>query len=465
MNLFAMADPRPIHFMGIAGAGMSGLALLARQQGVAITGCDTDPSGAADLAALGVEIWRGHDPEDVAGARTVVVTAAVAGDHPELERARALGVPVVRRADALGQAVAGGIVVAVAGTHGKTTTTVMVTEALTAAGRNPTGLAGGRVAAWGGNARIGGDELYVVEADEYDKAFLSLRPTIAVVNNVEADHLECYGSIEALEDAFADFAGRATRVIVGADDAGADRVALQLDVPVWRVGHGATADVRIRGVRLEPGGSRATIALPGGQTVELELAVPGLHNVRNATAALAVLQALGADVHVGARALAEFRGVGRRFERLGEAGGVTVVDDYAHHPTEVTATLAAARQVFPGKRLIAVFQPHLFSRTALHGEALGLALAAADIVVVAPIYAAREEPQPGVTHHLVVRGATRAGAATVGVRDRARLTHHVARAVRQGDVVFTLGAGDITRVGPELLQILRDGGREQGAVV
>src|SRR5438093_1501968 len=469
MTLFRTGDPRPIHFMGIAGAGMSALAMLARHRGVAITGCDSDTSGtgADDLIALGVPVWRGHDPHHVEGARAIVVTAAVPRDHPELDKARALGMAVVRLADALGDRVAGGKegVVAVAGTHGKTTTTVMVTEALTAAGRNPTGLAGGRVAAWGGNARIGRDELYVVEADEYDKAFLSLRPTIAVVNNVEADHLECYGSIEALEDAFADFAGRATRVIVGADDAGADRVALQLDVPVWRVGHGATADVRIRGVRLEPGGSRATIALPGGQTVELELAVPGLHNVRNATAALAVLQALGADVHVGARALAEFRGVGRRFERLGEAGGVTVVDDYAHHPTEVTATLAAARQVFPGKRLIAGFQPHLFSRTALHGEALGLALAAADIVVVAPIYAAREEPQPGVTHHLVVRGATRAGAATVGVRDRARLTHHVARAVRQGDVVFTLGAGDITRVGPELLQILRDGGREQGAVV
>src|SRR5881628_1424464 len=463
MNLFAMADPRPIHFMGIAGAGMSGLALLARQQGVAITGCDTDPSGAADLAALGVEIWRGHDPEHVAGARTVVVTAAVAGDHPELERARALGVPVVRRADALGQAVAGGIVVAVAGTHGKTTTTVMVTEALTAAGRNPTGLAGGRVAAWGGNARIGGDELFVVEADEYDKAFLSLQPTIAVVNNVEADHLECYGSIDALEAAFADFAGRAERVIVGADDAGADRVALKVEAPVWRVGLGPTADVRIRAVRLEPSGSRATISLPGGHAVELQLAVPGMHNVRNAAAALGVLHALGADMQAGAQALADFRGVGRRFERLGEARGVAVVDDYAHHPTEVTATLAAARQAFPGRRLVAVFQPHLYSRTALHGESLGKALAATDMVVVAPIYGAREQPLAGVTHHLVVRGATRAGAATVAVRDRAGLTKHVARAVREGDVVFTLGAGDVTRVGPELLEILSNGSKEHGA--
>src|SRR5881392_1853989 len=302
MNLFATVDPRPVHFMGIAGAGMSGLALLARQQGVTITGCDNDPSGAADLAALGVEIKRGHDPAHVVGARALVVTAAVPGDHPELERARALGVPVVRRADALSQAVAGGTVVAVAGTHGKTTTTVMVTEALTAAGRNPTGLAGGRVATWGGNARIGGTDLFVVEADEYDKAFLSLQPTIAVVNNVEADHLECYGTMAALEEAFADFAGRAARVIVGGDDAGADRVALKLEAPVWLVGQGATADVRIRAVRLEPGGSRATIGLPGGHAVELELIVPGLHNVRNAAAALAVLQALGADVQAGLRA-------------------------------------------------------------------------------------------------------------------------------------------------------------------
>src|SRR5881409_915359 len=466
MTLFRTGDPRPIHFMGIAGAGMSALAMLARHRGVAITGCDSDISGTAadDLIALGIPVWKGHDPHHVEGARAIVVTAAVPRDHPELDKARALGLPVVRRADALGDLVAGGKegVVAVAGTHGKTTTTVMVTEALTAAGRNPTGLAGGRVTAWGGNARIGGDDLFVVEADEYDKAFLSLRPTIAVVNNVEADHLECYGSMEALEDAFVQFASRAGRVIMGADDAGADRVALRVSAPVWRVGHGATADVRIRAVRLEPGGSRATISLPGGHSVELALAVPGLHNVRNAAAALAVLQALGADVQAGARALSEFRGVGRRFERLGEAGGVTVVDDYAHHPTEVAATLAAARQAFPGRRLVAVFQPHLYSRTALHGDALGRALAAADLVVVAPIYAAREQPVPGVTADLVARGAARAGATTVAVRDRAALVERVAERVRPGDVVFTLGAGDVTRVGPELLQQLQQGDAGRG---
>src|SRR6266850_8009278 len=422
MTLFRPGDPRPIHFMGIAGAGMSALALIARHLGVAITGCDTDPAGAADLAALGVQVWRGHDPGHVDGARAVVVTAAVPPDHAELERARALAIPVVRRADALGELVAGGgTVVAVAGTHGKTTTTVMVTEALTAAGRTPTGLAGGRVAAWHGNAKVGSRDLFVVEADEYDRAFLSLTPTVAVVNNVEADHLECYGTVAALEEAFTEFAGRAQRVIVGGDDAGAGRVAARLGVPVWRVGLGADADVRIRDVVQEPAGSRATVVLPGGASVPLRLAVPGVHNVRNAATALAVLHAVEADVTAGAKALATFGGIGRRFERLGEAGGVTVVDDYAHHPTEITATLAAARQAFPGRRVVAVFQPHLYSRTALHGVALGEALAAADVVVVAPIYAAREQPSAGggVTHDVVARSAIRAGASTVAVRDRA----------------------------------------------
>jgi UDP-N-acetylmuramate--alanine ligase len=343
-------------------------------------------------------------------------------------------------------------VVAVAGTHGKTTTTVMVTEALAAAGRDPTGLAGGRVARWGGNARVGGHKLYVVEADEYDQAFLSLRPSIAVVNNVEADHLECYGgSVAALEDAFVEFAGRARRVIVGADDAGAARVGARLTGRVWRVGTGASADVRILEPVFTEQGSTARIALPGAGTVTLRLRVPGLHNVRNAAAALAVAQELGADFERALAALAEFTGVGRRFERVGEAGGVTVVDDYAHHPTEVQATLAAARQAFPRRRVVAVFQPHLFSRTVLHGDALGRALAAADVVVVAPIYGAREQPLPGVSAALVARGAARAGATTVAVRERAALTERVAATVQAGDVVFTLGAGDITRVGPELL--------------
>ncbi|MGH7676682.1 MAG: UDP-N-acetylmuramate--L-alanine ligase [Gemmatimonadales bacterium] len=459
MTWFAPGDPRPVHFMGIGGAGMSGLALLARHQGVAITGCDSDPAGAADLAALGIPIWRGHDPSHVEEARAVVVTAAVTREHPELARAQARRIPVVRRADALADAVAGGTLVAVAGTHGKTTTTVMVTEALAAAGRDPTGLAGGRVATWGGNARLGGRGVFVVEADEFDRAFLSLAPAVAVVTNVEADHLECYGTLDALESAFAQFAGGARRVIAGGDDAGALRVAARLAVPIWRVGLGNDAELRLLEPTLEPGGSAARLVLPDGRTVALRLAVPGLHNLRNAAAALGVVHHLAADVPAALDALARFDGVGRRFERLGDAGGVTVVDDYAHHPTEVAATLTAARQVFPGRRVVAVFQPHLYSRTALHGEALGQALALADQVIVAPIYGAREQPLPGVTADLVVAGAKRVGAATTAVPDRAALTGAVAAAARPGDVVFTLGAGDVTRVGPELLQRLRDAGR------
>jgi len=455
MQLFAPEDPRPVHFVGIAGAGMSALALMARRRGVAVTGCDTDPGAAADVARAGAEVRRGHDPSHVAGARAVVYTAAVPAEHPELEAARRAGIPVVRRAAALGAVVAGGTVVAVAGTHGKTTTTVMVTEALAAAGRDPTGLAGGRVASWGGNARLGGNVLYVVEADEYDKSFLDLAPTVAVVNNVEADHLECYGSLEALEAAFVEFAGRADRVLVGADDGGATRVARALGARVWRVGFAADAHLRIRDVEQRPEGSRARLTLPDGAQVDLRLAVPGVHNVRNGAMAVGVAAALGVPLEPVVGALARFGGVGRRFEGVGEARGVTVVDDYAHHPTEVAATLAAARQRYPRARLVAVFQPHLYSRTATHGEALGIALALADLVVVTDVYGARERPLPGVTGRVVARAAEQAGAETVWAPARATLAATVAGLVKAGDVVLTLGAGDITGVGPELLARLR----------
>lgn len=384
----------------------------------------------------------------------MVYTAAVPPKHAELEAARAAGIPVVRRADALQVAVAAGVVVAVAGTHGKTTTTVMATEALAAAGKQPTGLAGGRVPRWGGNARFGGDDLFVVEADEYDRAFLSLTPTIALVNNVEADHLECYGTLEALEDAFAQFASRAGRALLGADDAGARRVARSISVPSWMVGLSNEADVQVSEVRQNPDGSRARIRIPDGRAVDLELRVPGLHNIRNAAMALGAVVALEADVEAAATALRDFEGVGRRFESVGSARGVVVVDDYAHHPSEIAAAIGAARQRFPDARLIAVFQPHLYSRTRLMGSELGLALAAADQVVVTEIYPAREAPISGVSGRKVAEAAERAGASVEWVPERQKLTALLERLVRDGDVVLTLGAGDITRVGPELLRRL-----------
>lgn len=455
MLLFASDDPRPIHFMGIAGAGMSALALMARRRGVTVTGCDTDPAGAADVARAGAEIRTGHDPSHVTDARAVVYTAAVPADHPELRAARKAGIPVMRRAEALQEAVAHGQVVAVGGTHGKTTTTVMTTDALAAARFRPTGLVGGRVAAWGGNAYLGGDAWFVVEADEYDRAFLVLRPNVAVVNNVEADHLDCYGTVEALEGAFVEFAGHAERVLVSADDGGALRVADALGRPVWRVGLHADADVRVSDIVPDREVTRAAVTIAGGRRVALRLSVPGLHNVRNAAMALAVVGSLDGDVEAAAEALAAFRGVSRRFEVVGEARGITVVDDYAHHPTEVATTLAAARQRFPAARLVAVFQPHLYSRTAAHGEALGVALALADVVVVTEIYAAREAPVRGVSGRQVMRAAERAGAETRWVAERAELAGELASLVRAGDVVLTLGAGDITGVGPELLRQLR----------
>jgi UDP-N-acetylmuramate--alanine ligase len=455
MPLFAPEDPRPIHFVGIAGAGMSALALIARRRGVAVTGCDTDLSGAADVAQAGARLFQGHDVEHVAGARAVVHTAAVAPEHAELAAARDAGIPVLRRADALQLVVEGGEVVAVAGTHGKTTTTVMTTEALAAAGRHPTGIAGGRVAKWGGNSWLDGDALFVVEADEYDKAFLALRPAVAVVGNIEGDHLECYGgSLATLEAAFAEFAGRSRRALLGGDDAGAARLARRLIGDCWIVGTGARADLRISDVQRDRQGSRARLALPDGRALDLKLRVPGLHNVRNAAMAVGAVLALEADVESALRALAEFSGVGRRFESVGSARGVTIVDDYAHHSSEVAATIAAARQRFPEGRLVAVFQPHLYSRTQVQGEALGIALAAADRVVVTEIYPAREDPIAGVSGSVVADAARRAGAAVEWVPDRTKLVSVLVGEVMAGDVVLTLGAGDITRVGRELLERL-----------
>src|SRR5829696_1441408 len=405
MNLFAPTDSRPVHFVGIGGAGMSALALIACRRGVVVSGCDNDPAGAADIAAMGATIWRGHDPAHLAGARAVVVTAAVPPDHPELVRARELGLPVVPRKEALAALIGEARSVAVAGTHGKTTTTVMTTEALTAAGLAPTGIAGGRVSAWGGNAKVAGDDLFVVEADEYDKAFLTLYPTVAIVNNVEPDHLECYGSMAALEDAFVEFAGRAATAVVSADDPGARLIAGRLGRTVRRFGFAEDADVRIGDVAQHADRTDAIVRWRSGRALPVRLRVPGVHNLRNAVGALAATEAIGGDLTRAAAALAEFSGVGRRFERLGEHGGIAVVDDYAHHPSELVATLAAARQAYPGRRLVAVFQPHLYSRTAAHGEAMGEALAAADLVVVTEVYAAREQPLEGVSGRQVVDAA------------------------------------------------------------
>ncbi len=451
MAFFDASDPRPVHFMGVGGAGMNPLAAMVHSRGIVVTGCDLDPSGADDLVARGVAVEQGHDPSHVDDVRAVVVTAAVPSDHPELERARELGLPILPRKRLLAELVAGACVVGVSGTHGKTTTTAMATDALSAADLDPTGIAGGRVRSWGGNVRIGSPGLYVVEADEYDQAFLELHPTVAVVTNVEADHLDSYGSVAAMESAFVQFAERAERVIAGTDDPGAVRVMERVGGKVWRFGldHG---DLAITALEQTPGGTTATVSVPERGMVQLRLRVPGLHNVKNAVAALGVVAALDAPLEPALEALAAFDGVGRRFERLGEAEGVEVVDDYAHHPTEVRATIQAARQMFPDRRLVAVFQPHLYSRTERLGDALGEALGAADVVVVTDVYAAREQPLAGVSGQRVADAARQSGATAIYEPDRARVSRRVREVIERGDLLLTLGAGDITRVGRELVE-------------
>jgi UDP-N-acetylmuramate--alanine ligase len=454
MPLIDPADPRPIHFVGIAGAGMSALAELFLRRGVPITGCDANPAGAADLRRLGVNVTH-HDVAHVDAARALVVTSAMPRDHPELVRARELGVPVVRRAEALGEVTAGRELVAVAGTHGKTTTTVMTTAALAAAGRDPTALVGGRVSIWGGNLRQGSDRLYVVEADEYDRSFLTLSPTVAVINNIEADHLDIYADLADIERTFAQFARGARAIVLCADDAGANAMTTPSTAEIFRFGI-TSADARVSAEHLElaPGGSRFNVRFDDEDLGEVRLNIPGRHNVLNALAAISSGLALGAPLGAMAEGLAAYAGVERRFQRLGEARGITVIDDYAHNPSKVQAALETARIAYPGRRIVAAFQPHLFTRTRDFAREFAASLATADIVYLAEIYPAREQPIAGVTSGLIAEALHGAGGRLAWRGERGDLADALAHGVQEGDVVVTIGAGDITKTGPELLEKL-----------
>jgi UDP-N-acetylmuramate--alanine ligase len=449
-------DTRPIHFVGISGAGMSGLAELFVRRGMTVTGCDSNPSNAPDLERLGIHVIEGHDPSHVEGAAEIIVTSAMKKDHPELQRARELGIPVTRRAEALGRAVSIGQLVGIAGTHGKTTTTVMTTLALAAAGLAPTGVAGGRVGAWGGNLSEGSDSLFVVEADEYDRSFHALSPDIAVVTNMEADHLDIYpGGIDEIRDAFAKYAKGARIIVLCADDEGASSLPAPVTAEVIRYGI-FSSEARLLAVDVEPvaTGSRFEVRYDGESLGELQLAVPGKHNVRNALAAIACGLALGVKLDAMRAGLESFGGVERRFQRLGDVQGVTIVDDYAHHPTEIEATLQAARAAFPERRLIAAFQPHLYSRTRDFHKEFAAALVKADMVFLCDLYPARELPVEGVSSELIATPMRNDGHAPVWEGPRSAAAEALADSVKEGDVVITIGAGDITRTGPELKRLL-----------
>ncbi len=455
-----------VHFTGIGGAGMSGIARIMLARGIHVSGSDQAGSDQlAGLAALGAEVHTGHAAAHVAGADTVVFSTAIRDDNPELVEARRRGLRVLHRAAALASVMTGRRGIAVAGTHGKTTTTSMVTTVLRQCGADPGYVIGGILAETGLGAEDGAGEDFVVEADESDGSFLMLAPEAAIVTSVEADHLDNYGSLAEIEAAFAGFTRRirAGGILVAcADDPGAAALAAaarSLPVRVRTYGQAPGADYQISDVTAEGMAVRWTVrggpaASPEPAPVTtLRVGVPGRHNALNATAAFAVATELGLPAGQAAAGLAAYRGARRRMEPKGEADGVLVLDSYAHHPTEIAADLRAARDIVTGGRVIAVFQPHLFSRTRIFAAEFGSALGLADEVIVLDVYAAREDPEPGVTGELVASQVPGARARFVPVRPEAPAA--AAAAAKPGDLVLTMGAGDVTALGPLILDELR----------
>ena len=453
-----------VHLVGVGGAGMSGIAKVLLARGCRVTGSDAKEAGSlASLRALGATVHVGHDAAQVPDDATAVVrSTAIADENPELVAARERGLPVLPRAAALGALLRDRRGVAVAGTHGKTTTTSMLVVALQSAGGDPGFVVGADLNEAGSNAHAGTDEVLVAEADESDGSFLLLPCEVAVVTNVEVDHVDHYGGgLEQVLDAFRAFLDRVATggtVVLGADDDGARALvaharARGLDVVL--AGRAGDADVRLVDEVHGPDGGRARLLDPGGTSTDLHVAAPGAHQLSDAACALAAVRALGHhDLGPAARGLSGFTGVRRRFEDRGAAAGRRVVDDYAHHPTEITATLAAARQVVGDGRVVAVLQPHRWSRTAAMAVDLGRALGAADEVVVTEVYGAGEEPLPGAGGRQVAAAVPLPPAQVVFEESAPAVVDQVVARSRAGDLVVLLGAGDVTLLAPSLLDAL-----------
>ncbi|MEU5100278.1 UDP-N-acetylmuramate--L-alanine ligase [Streptomyces sp. NPDC020996] len=453
------AMDRP-HFIGIGGAGMSGIAKILAQRGAKVAGSDAKESATAEaLRALGATVHIGHAAEHLADdASCVVVSSAIREDNPELVRAAELGIPVVHRSDALAALMEGRRAIAVAGTHGKTTTTSMLAVSLTELGLNPSYAIGGDLDAPGSNALHGDGDIFVAEADESDRSFHKYAPEVAIVLNVELDHHANYASMDEIYESFETFAGRIVpggTLVISADHEGARELTRRLAGSVRTVTYGEAedADVRVLSVVAQGLKSEVTVLLDGRE-LTFAVSVPGRHYAHNAVAALAAGAALGIPADGLAPALAAYTGVKRRLQLKGEAAGVQVVDSYAHHPTEMTADLEAMRAAADGARILVVFQPHLFSRTQELGTEMGRALTLADASVVLDIYPAREDPLPGVTSELIIEAARAAGADVTAVHDKDEVPSVIAGMVKPGDLVLTMGAGDVTDLGPRILDRL-----------
>jgi UDP-N-acetylmuramate--alanine ligase len=449
-----------VHIMGIAGAGMSALARILIERGVAVSGCEArDSTTVAALRALGADVQIGHSPEHLDSADTFVYTTAINPAHPEFVAARESGKPFLRRAAALSSALEDRRTIAIAGTHGKTTTTSLLTVAAQACQLDPSFAIGGNLYETGVNAHLGTGEIAIVEADESDGSFLLIRPATAVVTTVEADHLENYGDLDRIFAAFDQFVDRLEPdglLVASADDAGARRTADYARSTGRRVrtyGEAADADVQVSNIIPRADGVDATVRLrPDDEPVRLSVgALVGRHMALNATAALIVAAELGLDLAAVLRSWRVFQGVHRRFELHGEAFGVRVYDDYAHHPTEVAAALTAARVAAADGRLIAVFQPGTYSRTQTFADEFAQAMAIADIAVVLDIFPAREEPIPGVTGALIAERIPLPANQVIYEERFGAVPERIAAVARPGDLVLTMGIGTVYLLCPEIL--------------
>ena len=450
---------RRLHLIGIGGAGMRNLARLFLARGIEVTGSDLKESkGVEELRSLGAAITVGHEAGNVGEPDAVVVSSAIGEANPELQEARRRGVSVWARAQALAASAAGHRQVAVAGTHGKTTTTSMIALVLERAGLDPTYVIGGDPNETGSGARAGSGDAFVTEADESDGSFLLGRPAVGVITNIEVDHVDFYpGGQAEIEAAFTAFAERCEHLVVCADDAGAMRVAAAVGVPATSYGTSPEADLRVQISSVGPGGARATVEA-GAEACELRLSVDGAHNVRDAAAAIAAAGRLGVSMATSCDALEAFTGVHRRFELRGQIRGADFYDDYGHVPTELAVTLEVARRREPG-RLMAVFQPHRYSRTQALWRELGASLVEADVVVVTDVYGAAQEPIPGVTGKLVVAGIALAGGGprVVYLPHRRDAVAFLDAEVRAGDLVITMGCGDVWMLGDAALERIGEG--------
>ncbi|MEV7724975.1 UDP-N-acetylmuramate--L-alanine ligase [Streptomyces sp. NPDC087917] len=452
------AMERP-HFIGIGGAGMSGIAKILAQRGAVVAGSDSrDSETAGALRAHGATVHIGHAAGHLAAdSSCVVVSSAIRADNPELARAAELGIPVVHRSDALASVMDGLRPIAVAGTHGKTTTTSMLAVSLSALGLDPSYAIGGDLDAPGSNAHHGEGEIFVAEADESDRSFHKYAPEVAIILNAELDHHANYASMEEIYESFETFVSKivpgGTLIVAHGQEGAAEiarRVAGNADLKVVTYGEAEGADVRVTKVTPRGLTSEVTVVIDG-RMLTFTVSVPGRHYAHNAVAALAAGVALGIPAHNLASALGKYTGVKRRLQLKGEAAGVQVIDSYAHHPTEMTADLEAIRGAAGDSRILVVFQPHLFSRTQELGKEMGRALSLADASVVLDIYPAREDPIPGVTSEIIIAAARTAGADVTPEHDKAAVADVIAGMAKPGDLVLTMGAGDVTDLGPQIL--------------